>query len=627
MRRLLAVAAACAALIAFVVLATRPAIPSATRVAPEVEAAASDGPTPETLADARTAVETPAAPTPPSHERRPLDRVYRQHADIECLDVWLRIVDRATGAPLAIARVERDRGRLDPPFVTGGACDENGWLRLRIPPSDESAYRTRCGGFGSALFMLGAGHEQWPRGKVVELDREAVLGVTVATPDGRAVPGVELVATVAAAEFARDPGAAAAGIDLVFAHVTDNAGRAAFDTLPANAQVSLRASLADFAGRASVELPAFTPGERRELSWTALDAVEVVGRLLEADDTPLRGSAVWLVSRDVRREHEKRRLFEARDAPATIAITDANGSFRFERVQLGSWWIGPGAVDGNAHDLARSLPAAAIAFEVVPRTQQRELVIRVEHAQSIFGRVVDSAGVGVAGRVRLNGLSEIRAWREVRTEPDGRFDVGPLPRASYELVGVDASSTACSRSIVVEPGARDLVLRVGNGAILRGRTIDAATGELLSADVLVLVVPKDCSSFDTAQAVSSPTFEIAGLHAGTYCVSARCGDQQMALAPSIELAAGSVREVTLALERCARVRLVNTHSAQPISGTLCSSGVMLSPFSVSTGSSQVVQVPPGPTRVEFRRRRHDHPQVRELVLASGEEIELELGSD
>jgi hypothetical protein len=541
--------------------------------------------------------------------------------DVDVLETWVQVIEHESRRPIAGARVARQRGNLDPPFVTGGACDANGWLRLRVPPGDESAWEASAFGYGNALLTPEPGHDDWAHGQTIELEPGASLAVTIISPSERRFGEVELRLTTPASGVARDVATANSGLDDVVRTTTDAYGRALIENLTPHVGLRLSAAIPDASGRERIEVAALAPGERRELTWLVADAIDVAGTLVDEHDTPLGGSEVWLLPRDRQRDHQSKRVLAPDDAPFARATTDGGGRFLFRAVALGDWWIGPGAVDGHAHDRARELPAIAEAVEVFPHAPSFEVVVRVERGSSIKGRVVDAEHAEVSIRCADAASNN----RSEPTNADGSFELRPLARGSYELVGIDANSRASSPAVYVQAGARDVVLHVGWGATIRGRTIDASSKQPLAGEVLLLIHDEGSGALGVKSASATPDFELLGIKAGEYDLIARAGDDRLAVLPALVLSQGDVVERTLELPRCARLHLSNWTSPNMLPYRVRFGGAVLAEGTLSPGGTTTAFAPPGRVRVELGQRWSAVQPVREFELASDEEIELELG--
>jgi uncharacterized sulfatase len=189
--------------------------------------------------------------------------------------------------------------------------------------------------------------------------------------------------------------------------------------------------------------PDLLPGFRADVAdWQTTfaagrPAVDVAGRVVDAQGTPLAGEGLELTGRSAAGARVRLR-----------ALTSARGDFLFESVPVGSYTLqsrrraanpGIGSLSGRIPVL---LPPGSIdaylplhGFQAVPPRSAGESVLR--------GRLRDGAGRPLAGAsVALAGP---RVSVVVRTASDGSYRAESLPPGDYRVI---ASATAPRRKVV-----------------------------------------------------------------------------------------------------------------------------------------------------------------------------------
>jgi hypothetical protein len=200
-----------------------------------------------------------------------------------------------------------------------------------------------------------------------------------------------------------------------------------------------------------------------------------------------------------------------------FAVSAPDGRFELEHLDADRY-----AVTAHADGFARAL--------VVPvGSDSGPLTLRLDGGQLISGRVVDGDGDAVPIYTLL-AMRREGAAREVVTamsivDARGRFELR-VPPGSYELQA-SSSGLAPTEAVAVETGARDVVLTMRAGAVLRGVVVDRKTGDKLA---YARVMREARNGGATAQPANAGTvtdrngaFELTGIPAGPLAVTVVAG--------------------------------------------------------------------------------------------------------
>ena len=305
-------------------------------------------------------------------------------------------------------------------------------------------------------------------------------------------------------------------------------------------------------GQSPVALEA-RPGVRLDGVTLYLEpAVERDGLVLDARDAPLAGAEVRLLDGDDR------------------FASDAQGRFRFH------------APDGATLEARK--PGFAIAWAAVERTGRTTLRLvplpdgGASETIALAGRVVDPAGRPVEGALVTAGPPRAPFAVEppparAFTDGEGRFAFADLAPAREFSVEARAPAFAPARAEHAAPGARDLVLTLRAGGVLRGAVRDSSTGKPLAAFAVVLwpvIGPLERGPrIDAARLDAGGRYAVDGLAPGRFRATAiargfaPADEIEIAIPPSLEPV-----EQDFALGRGAEVRgrVVEKEGGAPIAG-------------------------------------------------------------
>jgi protocatechuate 3,4-dioxygenase beta subunit len=229
------------------------------------------------------------------------------------------------------------------------------------------------------------------------------------------------------------------------------------------------------------------------------------------------------------------------------AETDAGGAFLIADLEAGDYTL-----------RARAGPLAGRAVRpVVLAVAERAdgVVIEVDTARSVSGRVVRSGGGPVAGaRVELaEGVpfregSGVRRG-ETRSGPDGRYRLEGILPGAYRLSAAAAGLATGSRRITLADADLITDLELGATGLVRGRVLDQRERPVAGATVRVSRQENKVSRepFGPVRSDADGRFTVEYVNPGQIAVIANHSDEGTAVQDAGALKPGEEKEVTLRL--------------------------------------------------------------------------------
>ncbi len=391
-----------------------------------------------------------------------------------------RVLDDVTGAPLADVPVvvrEYAETRTDPEgyFVVDGLS----WGRQHA--------LIDASGYGLTLTVLVTGHATREEAQVVRLLRAASLLSQVEDSTGAPLEGREIVATTGFTGLIRPRTGVGdtTGSNPKWSAKTDENGRAVLEGIPPGVDVQVELREGGMVVRSLEEGVRLAPGERREVEFSLGTGTRVFGLARDESGLPAGGLEVWLRPTDV----ERGRYFNSWDGRIVRqrATTDANGEFDFADVPAGEWLVGPRWKErGPAIDALEPAPLATlVSTSDLGGVAQVDLVIARGHF--LRARLLGADGEPRHGYwVRLES-DELDGVLDYKTDADGRIVAGPLVRGFYAVQGHGSGADRDSAVIEAPAGQeQEITLVLERGAEIRGRTLDARTGEGCAAETRLI---------------------------------------------------------------------------------------------------------------------------------------------
>jgi hypothetical protein len=546
---------------------------------------------------ATTDLEEPAAPAP---------QAPRFHG---------RAVDDADGRPVAGAFV---RAWADATPAGGPATtDADGRFALELAGTDSLPARLEASGYAPLLFAADQEHTDPEAPAELRLRRGSGLLARVLAATGGVLPEVEVVLRADAAALARADGRLANPFlldDAEFRAETDALGEARFADLPAG--VALRVELRS--GGRTLKKPGqpllLAPGEDAEHEFVVGAGATVLGRVVDEAGAPVAGAEVWRL-RGVAGMVAMLRP-DQRSSVLQKATTDDTGVFEMADVPVGTWWIGVAPGDELAGD------AATLA--VTPSTFFPEVELVVHRGLFLRGTVVGPDGpvpfAQVLARQRDGRLVDVEGFAR-----DGAFSLGPLVPGTYR-VGAGAADLV-GPDVVAEAGDDDVVITLTAGLVLRGRVVDAVTGEPTRASVQVQRTSAEHTFGSIGRPPEAgPDFEFDRLEPAQYGLVARTADGRVAVLRALAEPRTSATVHELAVAPGATLQLVVPAGARSGFATIWQDDAMVFGNGLRPGATLDVTVPTGELLLVWKPSGGE-PTRRSVAGAAGERVLVELASD
>jgi carboxypeptidase family protein len=533
------------------------------------------------------------------------------------LDWFARIVDGQSGAPLAGVRVVRIDGDAFDPFDEPGAfadapSDASGSVRLRFPSQGTFFARAELAGHSTAYAQLEPGHGSPSASFTLLLFRAAALELHATDLGG--VPRADLRFRVTHKTInLLQRGFAVRFDESVLETRTDALGTAVLEDLPANVAITARLFDVDELLREERELR-LEPGERRTLEWSFGTGCTLEGLALESDGSPAADVHIWLLPDDGDLNVGDRRSGDV------IASTRsaADGSFAFEGVGAGSWYV-------CAQPALSEIAALAVPVLVLPEQERAAVTLTCWRGLYVSGRVL-GPGDEVTERSHVFGIlvgsTGGRFVVDAETE-GGEFSLGPLPPGSYNVRATCFGGPFSDAAIVTAvAGTEDVLLRLGHGASLEVEVLDGRGNP--APGTMVWVLADDGGVAGTIGMVTDAEGKagLDGRRPGVYTLSASSPAGEFVRVRDVQLVPGATTPIELRMVPSARLRLrVPPERARGLSVRVLQDGHPIA-FGL-LGGDPLVTVPPGELELELARWGDEAVIERHRVLAVlGEEIEV-----
>lgn len=391
--------------------------------------------------------------------------------------------------------------------------DGRGRFLLRgLEPERAYRLRVRAPGFAPATFQAAAALVGGPSYEIVLRRGRAAAGRVVAA-SGQPLAGARVEALPSS--FAETAEALLAAGDEVVAATAKGDGRFQLPLLPTG-EIDLRVTAPGFAAATvrGVELP---PGDGpAEVGTFHLQpGVTLEGQVVSSRGEPLPGSEVEMLAAGKGSPWPGEGA--GRGAPRTQTV-GGDGRFTFQAL----------AHDEPVRLQARHEGYVAKTVERVPGRKPGRVVLELEPAARIAGRVRDERGEPVAGatvfashRQAEQGFGGARRrGGATRTDAEGRFTLEALDAGHLRLTVLAEGFLPAVEEVEVAPGgeARELVLTLSVGSVLEGTVRNEGSAPVAGARVQVAGhgVPGGAAMAEPPTATSGEggAYRLSGVAAG-----------------------------------------------------------------------------------------------------------------
>ncbi len=462
------------------------------------------------------------------------------------LRMFVRVLDDATGAPLAGARVstrsdavadDKDAKQLD----LEGESGADGLAELRGFSTLSGFARVEVKGYGARYAAIQPGHDAAASAAVIRMSRGASLEVRALDADAHPVPVLIVEWVADASQLVDGGGRATATIPERRDARTDEHGIARFDDLPAGAEYAIAISRDSTLVWERASFEPLAPGAVQHLDCTVGFGAKLSGRVLDERGQPVAKQPVEIVFGE---DHSSYVGAGVDDAIFDVGESDELGRYEFNGVTPGEWLVSPNLQEFSDASTSDEPVFARLAerVRVEPKTREISLDLHMRLGKWIRGTLVDANGAKVEN-------ANVKAFWETTGDTlscaclDGSFAVGPLVDGAYSLrAASDGSPKLVGRSKVVHAGDADVVIVLEKVAKLEGRVIDASGAE--------------------APIVHVTAWDVRGPSADSACNSdehGRFGFDDLAPAENLLVATTSSNAIAVA-----RVRLDAAKPAAPI---------------------------------------------------------------
>ncbi|MFO0725100.1 MAG: carboxypeptidase-like regulatory domain-containing protein [Myxococcota bacterium] len=297
---------------------------------------------------------------------------------------------------------------------------------------------------------------------------------------------------------------------------------------------------------------------------------EVVGSVLNADGTPLAGALV--ATRDRR------------------TVADSGGHFRLSGLAEGPVSIGA-RLEG---------PEGVVAVDedvTVSAGRPTELVLRIPPSQQIEGTVVDQRQRPVVDILVLAEPAESGLLRAL-TDARGAFTLRG-PRAERYRLSVEVNQGASCDDLMVQPGARGVVIRCELAPRVRGRVLDGALQPLSRFEIGGRPLVSTDGVFHRSLSLSTTALTISAEHFAPRTVAVHP-------VPGEEIDLG---DVVLDAGRTRTVKLVDADLGTPVRGASIDAGLSEDPVATSDAQGLFALQNVGAEPISLTVRHADYGSV------------------
>ncbi len=616
----LAVAAACAVL-CFAFWGPGTDEPDALTFGSEGEPAPATATLEGSVSGSRQEPAPPPADAPVSEPDRSPARAPEQPSARQ-LVFWCRILTDDGSEAIADAHV---RLLLGEHLMAGDMSEErfeaksdpSGLCRLQLLKGARANAYIEAAGFGPAVIAVGPGHEESENALEIRLSLSASLSVRILDAHSEPVVGTEVKLSTASYRITRPEGETVFAGDLAWTGTTDEEGFCMVPDLPPDVPLAATATQGQRKLYKAAEPLLLTSGELRELVWQLGSGAALAGRLIDQHGEPVVAQVVWLTPQALYATLDQSRTriyFYRSDAEHVVkrATTDARGHFAFADVPTGTWWVGPApGTDGDESALEPLGAVAAVGtkVEIDAEIAREPIELRVYRGLYLRGRVVQPDGAPapsthVSSASALGGIATYARH--------GAFVLGPLEPVVHSVRANGTGGHADSKPVKSSPPRQDLVLELGLGASIRGRFVDALTGEPCKGALVLWCDDPPLLSIEDPGSGATSTFGAKGLAPGIYAATCVTADGRIGILRGIAVKRGAdTKGLEVRVAQGTKLRIHYKGPARYAQFTLLSDGAVFGADGLLTDTSQLELVTAGMVvvRMDVRGRPAQESEV------------------
>lgn len=354
------------------------------------------------------------------------------------------------------------------------------------------------------------------------------------------------------------------------------------------------------------------PGERRAVT-IRIGGASLSGFVRDASGQPQAG--IGLIFRPEDRDDPG---YSGASAMQAEARTAADGAYRIAGLEPGAWLVEASTrIEGGFVRLDRK-ESNRILERVVLRGGPQSLDIVIARGLRIAGRVLGADGVGVEGATVSARAGSDAARSEARSGTDGAFELD-VPRAGTWTVEATAAGGGTYAPVVVEAGARDVVLHLEPCARLELELVDGSD-KPVDPDWVLLVRAGGIPEFHLSGLERTGFWSVDCLRPRTLDVVVTTADGLYAMRRDLALAAGSTTSAKIVLSPGGEVRVRFDGPGDTASLQVLDRGLLIRRATILRGVSIGTLGPRGEVELQLTvgGRRHD----RKLDLAREHAAEI-----
>ena len=401
---------------------------------------------------------------------------------------------------------------------------------------------------------------------------------------------------------------------------TDSEGNAHLRELPPETVLSITVHREGTEVHRTTRPVTLAPGEEGALIIELHGGTTLAGMMIDQDGRPVAGQGVRVGPAESR----SRALRTWRDYPAALeTTTNTVGSFSFENLEPGGWWVWP-TPDSRASESA--LVPVTEFVQIDGHQETTNIVLRVRRGLFIRGQVMNPLDEPVASvYLVLTPLSEDLLYGSgANSKADGSFVFGPLLPGLYELQPMRHGELVLPLPLVVEAGMQNAVLRMQIGGGIRGTVVDVKTNQSVQANLKVEPAERYRQSHGRGiYQYGGAEFHYKPLAEGKYNVVATTTGGLVGIAPGIQVIAGSTTEgVVIRVGPAAKVRVFYEGEETWGNFQVRLGDALIEGIRIHTGTSVLVDAPPGELTVTRSNSKGAPLDEKTARLKAGEEKEF-----